>query len=310
MTIKTLKLISRFAMVLIVLSIIPSGAFASENGAQTNSADQSYDLRSGPAGNITDENFTDVQENILDSVSKKITELQSFYTNVSEASSASDLQKVLSSHRPTNECMGPDGMNRGPGEMHMGPGRMPGLSGLDRVENVTDDNFTDVQTEIVESLGNMTQRLETEQTNLTEAGDDNRTEELSERIADLQNLSTNVSEASTAAELQEVVFTYMKSEAVDSLEKEVEHLQAKVSESENTSDELSSRITELTSLIENVNGAESLEDLKEIMFSSRGTPGVDAGEGPRSHGGHGGCDCLFDRPGKMQDNSTDNSTEA
>lgn len=296
MTIKALKLISRFAMVLIVLSIIPSGAFASENNPAFT-----------PVVNITEENFTDVQTDILDSITEQITELQSFYTNVSEASNASDLQEVLSSHRQANKCMGPDGMNRGPGKMHMRPGRMPGLFGLDQVESVTDDNFTDVQTEIVDCLGNITERLEAEQTNLTEADDDNRTEELSERITDLQNLSIDVNEASSAADLKEAVFTYMQTQAVDSLETEVKHLQAKVSESGNTSDEhLSSRITELTSLIEDINGAESLEDLKEIMSSSQGKPGI-RGDNPMRHGG---CGCPMG-PGRMQDNSTDNnSTEA
>ena len=304
MTIKALKSISRFAVVLIVLSIIPSGAFASENGTQTNSTDPMYNLRSGPAGNITEENFTDVQANILDSISKKIAELQSFYSEVSGVSNASDLQKVLSSHRQANECMGPDGMNRSPGEMHMGPGRMPGLFGLDQIENVTDDNFTDVQTEIVASLENMTERLEAEQTNLTEAGDEDRTEELSERISDLQNLSTNVSEASTAAELQEVIFTYEHAQALNSLEKKIELIKARVNESGNTSDEqFSSRITELTALMEDLKGAKSFEDLREIMHSSR-ERGMYIEDPMR----HRGCGPMG--PGRMQDNSTDNSTEA
>lgn len=61
-----------------------------------------------------------------------------------------------------------------------------------------------------------------------------------------------MSEASTAAELQEVVFIYIKTQAVDLLEKKVERLQVKVKDSENTSDQISSRITELTSLIEDL----------------------------------------------------------
>ncbi|HET8686042.1 MAG TPA: hypothetical protein VFM18_05180, partial [Methanosarcina sp.] len=235
MAIKALKSISRFAMVLIALSIIPSGAFASENGTLTNSTDPMYDPGSGPAGNITEENFADIQANILNSISKEITELQSLYNKVSKVSNASDLQKVLSSHRQANEGMGPGGRHMGSGGMGQGPCRMPELFGFDQVENVTDANYTDVQTEITDSLGNMTEKLEAEQTRLTEAGEDDRAEELGERITDLQNLSTNVSEASTAAELQDVVLTYVKTQAVNSLEKEVEHLQVKVNESENTS---------------------------------------------------------------------------
>jgi L-lactate utilization protein LutC len=189
--------------------------------------------------------------------------------------------------------------------MNQRPCGNPESFSLDQLENVTDANYTDVQTKITDSLGNMTEKLKAEQTRLTEAGKDDRAEELGQRITDLQNLSTNVSKASTAAELKEVVFTYMKTQAVDSLEKEVEHLQVKVNESENTidgnmSDKISSRITELTSLIEDLNGAKSLGDLKEIMSSSPGISGV--GGDNRMH--HGGCGCPIG-PGRMQDNSTD-----
>jgi len=156
-------------------------------------------------------------------------------------------------------------------------------------------------------------------------------EELGAKITALQNLSTEISEASTASELQEVVLTYMKTEAVELLEKQIESLEAKVSESENTSDEnmsdqLNSRITELTALAEEINGAESLTDLREIMSSSQGMPGMgpemNHGDHPMKYGGHGngrhgGCNCLFDCPGEIQggstdnniDDSTDNSTE-
>jgi hypothetical protein len=290
---KLLKSISSLAMVLIVLSIVPSGALASENGNQTNLTDPMYGLRADPARNITEENFIVVQANILDSINKKITELQSLYSEVSKASNASDLQKVLINHRQAHEGMGPGGRHMGHGGMNQGHCKIPELFVLNQVENVTDANYTDIQTEITDSLGNMTQMLEAKQTRLKEAGEDDRAEELGERITDLQNLSTNVSEASTAAELQDVVLTYVKIQAVDSLEKEVEHLQVKVSESENTSNgnmsnKINSRITELTSLIEDLKGAESLGDLKEIMASSRGIHVL--GRGPMHHGCCG-CPC-------------------
>ena len=319
MRIKPLKSISRIAVVLIVLSIIPSFAFASENGTQTNSTNQTYDLKFGHAfgllGKITEENFADVQAGILESISKKITELQSLYTDVSKASNASDLQGVLSSHRPANECMGHDGMNMGPGQMRMGPCGMNGFN-LNLVENVTDENFTDVQTEMIGSLQNMTNMLKDKQNN-TEVGQDNRTEELNKRITELQNLSTEVSKASNAAGLKKVVFAFVQTQAVDSIDKKIEHLQAKVNENENTSDgntsdeQLSSRITKLTTLKENVNGTKSLEDLKKIMSSSRGIHGV--GENSRHHGRHGRCGYHMDRHHRIQnstaDNSTDNSTD-
>lgn len=105
---KSLKSISRFATVLMVLCILPSGAYAAENSQKF-----------VPAQNITEENFTDVQADILDSTSEQIANLQSFYTNVSETSNASELQKVLLNQAQANGC-GPDGKHRGPEGMNQG----------------------------------------------------------------------------------------------------------------------------------------------------------------------------------------------
>jgi hypothetical protein len=282
---KALHSIYRFAAVMLVLCTLTSGAFALENKPAFT-----------PAENITDENFADVQSEMLESINDQIAELQSFYTNVSEASDASELQEVLSSNMPAHGC-GPEGMN-------MGPGGMPGLFGFAQVENVTDENYTDVQAEMVDALGNMTEMLNSQLDNST---DDNMTEMLNEQITELEALSSEISAASSADELQDVVFTYVQTQAVESIEMEVEHLEEMASDSENTtnenmSEDLSSRITELNALIEEINGAESLEDLMEIMSSSQGM-GVG---GPMQHGG---CGCPMG-PGKMPENSTDNSTEA
>ena len=122
---------------------------------------------------------------------------------------------------------------RGPGEKNGFPGEMCG-PGLFEVGNVTDDNFTDVQTEMLDSLQNMTEKLEEIQTRLTEAGEDDRAEELDEKIAELQNLYAEVSEASTAAELKEIIFAHLQTQAVDSLEKEIEFLNARITEDGNT----------------------------------------------------------------------------
>jgi hypothetical protein len=281
MRIKPLKLISHITIVLMALSLIPSFAFAS--GINTPNH-----MRFGPEGNITEENFTAVQTSILDSISKQITELQSFYTNVSGASNTTNLQEVLFNHRQTNERMGPGEMNRGHGLMNRGHCGIEGFN-FDQVENVTDDNFTGVQTEIVDSLGNMTDTLNDHLNNKYVNQDSNRTEEINERITELKSLSTEVSEASSAAELKEVVFAYMQNQAIKSIEQKIEHLQTRVSESENNggnTTELSSRITELTTLKEKINAAKSLDDLKKIMSSYHVIPGM--GDHPMRHGGHAG----------------------
>jgi len=297
----SLKSISRFATVLMVLCILPSGAYAAENSTKF-----------APAQNITEDNFTDVRADILNSISEQITELQSFYTNVSETSSVSELQEVLRSQTRVDGC-GPDGKHRGSDRMNQGPCGMPGLFNLDQVENVTDDNYTEVQTDIVNSIGNMTEMLNKQLENNT---DENRTEMTNEKITELEDLSTNVSAASSAAELQEVVLTHMKTQAVDSIEKEIEHIQAKVSKSENkTNDsnenvtELNDKITELTTLMDNINAVGSLEDLKEIMSSSQGMSGMGPGMGPEQDSmQHGGNFPMC--PGRMPENSANNSTEA
>ncbi len=285
---RALNSISRFAVVMIVLCILPSGVFASENKPAFT-----------PAENVTEENFVDVQAEMLDSISEQIAELQSFYSNVSEASDASELQEVLSRNMPAN--------GRGPGGMSQGLCGMPGLFGFVQIENVTDDNYTEVQAEMVDALGNMTEMLSSQLENTT---DENMTEMLNEQITELDTLSSEISAASSAEELQNVVFNYVQTQAVDSLEMEIEHLEARVSESENTTDEnmsedLSSRVTELNALIEDINGAESLEELMEIMSSSQGVPGMGVG-GPMQHGD---CGCPMG-PGKMPENSADSSTEA
>ena len=82
MTVKTLKLISRFAIVLIILSIIPSGAFASENAILTNLTDLIYDpgsCPSCPAGNISEENFTEVQADMKSTETTPSQKLLSMY---------------------------------------------------------------------------------------------------------------------------------------------------------------------------------------------------------------------------------------
>jgi hypothetical protein len=317
-----------FAVVLMVLSIVPSGAFALESGTSTTQSNSTSEnefwkmmpggMRHGGAGpdgildmgvgpvNITEENFADIQAEILNSITEKIAELQSKYENVSEASSAEELQEVLLADRPVNAY------GAGPGEKNGFPCEMYGPCFFE-VVNLTDDNFADVQTRMLDSLQNMTEQLEEMQTKLEEAGEDDRAEELNEKIAELQNLYADVSEASTAAELEDVVFDYMQTQNVASLEKEIEILNARLTEDENATDEqLEDRIEELTTLIADVEGAESLEELREIMASE-----MKGGKGPmqqqggpmqkegKMKGGRGN----MPRPENMQENGTDNSTE-
>lgn len=265
MRIKLLNSILRILGVLMIVSIIPSCAFATENS----SSNHMFDVKFGPVGNVTADHFGSAHSTILDSISKQISELQNFYKNVSDASNATELKEVLANRRLENECMEPYVKNRETAVMN--------VLDLDRIENVTDDNFTEVQTEIINSLGNATDMLNDQLNDSEISQDNNMTEEINSRITGLRNLSAEVSEASTAAELKEVVFTFMQTQTVDSIEKEIKYLQTEINDSNNMSEnttELSSKIIELTTLKEKISGAESLEDLKNIMYSSHGIPGM------------------------------------
>lgn len=315
-----------------VLSIIPSVALASENGTSANLTNSTNDCGSGnmkpggmrhagaehngihfmgygPAENITEENFGEVRTTILDSITGRIAELQSMYANVSEVSDAEELQEVLLAERQVND------ERTGPYEKNGFPGRIC-VPCLCKVENVTDDNLTDIQTEIVDSTGNITGMLSEQLENTT---DENMTAMLKEQITELEELSTDVSKASSAAELQEVVLTYVKTQAVESIDKEIEYVgarisEARISENENSTHgnvtELNNKITEFTALIEDIEGAESFEELREIMSAGmKSEKGLLEGKGPMNEGKNpvrqGGCGKMPGCPCLRQDDSTE-----
>lgn len=225
MTVKLLKSISQFAMVMIILSIIPSGAFASEDATLINSTDPLYasgSYPSSPEEDISEENFTEDQTE-LDSISKRITELQNFYSEISKVSNISDLQKVLSSDRQVNDGMNPDRRHIAPDEMQKEPDGKHGFCSA-LLEKITEENFTDFQAIVLDSLQNITEKFEAEQTMLTEAGESNRAKELNEKITEIKSLYTEASEASTAAELKEVLFTHEQVNVLDSIKKKLSSL--------------------------------------------------------------------------------------
>ncbi len=299
---KSLISISSFAVLIMILCILPSGAFASVNNPAFT-----------PVQNVTEENFTDVQANILASISEQIAKLQNFYDNVSEASNSSELQEVLSRHIPANGYE-PTGINRRPCGICNEPCGIPEFD-LYQVENVTDYNYTDIQPKIIISLENITDMLKAEQINLIKEGETERVKELGERIVNLEYLSISVSTTSNAAELQEIVLTYMKTQADNSLEKEIELIEYNVSYIESTTYELTDnitklndRISELTAQREKINGVKSLADLKKIMPFSQEIVGIGV-VCPIQNGEWEGCNCPMCNPVKTQDNNTDNNIE-
>jgi hypothetical protein len=91
MRIKRLSSIMRILGVLMIVSIIPLCAFASEN----NSSSHMSDVRFGPVGNVTAENFDSVHSSILDLISKQISELQNFKVSGNEKAADLDISDSL-----------------------------------------------------------------------------------------------------------------------------------------------------------------------------------------------------------------------
>lgn len=283
---RSLKPISRFSAVMLVIYILPSEAFASENKPSPdptaeNITEENITEENIAEENITEENFADAHVEKLDSINnsinEQIAELQSFHTNLSEsseASGASVIQEGLSNKMPANR-QDPDAINVEPCRMDRETGGMLRLFGFSKVESLTDDNYTDVQAEMVDFLGNMTEIIGDQ---LTDTTDESMTETANEQITELEALSSEINTASCAKELQDIILTYAKTQTVESLEMEIEYLEEMEKEmkskSESITDENMSKghrrsIVELNALIEEIKGAESLENLMKIIYSSR-----------------------------------------
>jgi hypothetical protein len=113
---------------------------------------------------------------------------------------------------------------------------------------------------------------ETAQTRLMEGCESSKAEELNEKITETRDLYTEVNEASTAAELKEILLNHEQAKVFNSVEEKIELLKSRVNESENASDQRPNvRITGLTTLIGNIKRAKSFDELKNIMYSARAT---------------------------------------
>ena len=251
MGIKISRAISCVLMMFIVLGIVPSFAFASENNLTENVM----------YGNVTSGNFTVMKAMELDSLSKQISMLQGIYANVSNASNASELQQAMYTHimmlsPNTQMCV-----NR----MNIGAG-----FNLATVANVTDANFTDVKTGLLDSIQNLTVALQNQQ-NRSEANNDSyMTVQIGDRIANLQNLSDQVNSTTNATELQGVVLTFAQTQLTNSIGMKITKLQQienNMSANDTNMATLDYKIANLTALERNINNTTSIGGLMAIMYS-------------------------------------------
>jgi hypothetical protein len=265
MGIKISRAISCVLMMFIVLGIVPSFAFASENNHTEN----------GMYGNVTSGNFTVMKAMELDSLSKQISMLQGIYANVSNASNASELQQAMYTHvmmlwPNTQMCVN---------QMNIGSG-----FNLAAVANLTDENFTDVQAGILGSIQNMTAALQNQQ-NCSKANNDSyMTARIVDRIANLQNLSDQVNSTTNATELQGVVLTFAQAQLTNSIGMKITKLQQienNMSANDTNMAMLDYKIANLTALEGNINNTTSIGGLMAIMSSFH--PMLGMGDPPMMH---------------------------
>jgi hypothetical protein len=250
MGIKISRSIAFVLMVLIVLCIVPSFAFASENNYMVNAME--YNVASG--------NFSDMKAMELDSLSKQISILQGIYANVNNASNVSELQQEMCTHImvTSNTHMNVHRMNIGAG------------FNLATVANVTDANFTDVQTNITSAIQNKIATLKNKQNRSEVNNKNDMTAQIGERIANLQNLSDQVNSTNNATELQGVVLSFAQNQLTNSIDMKITKLQ-QIENNMNANDTnmalLDNKISNLTTLKENINNTTSIGSLMAIMPS-------------------------------------------
>jgi hypothetical protein len=256
MGIKISRAFSCVLMMFIVLGIVPSFAFASENNHTENVM----------YGNVTSGNFTDMKAMELDLLSKQISMLQSIYANVSNASNASELQQAMYTHMMmlspnTQMC-----------RMNIGAG-----FNLATVANVTYANFTDVQAGLLGSIQNMTATLRNQQNRSEANNNSNMTAQIGDRITSLQNLSDQVSSTTNATELQGVVLTFAQTQLINSIGMKITTLQQienNMSANDTNTTMLDNKIANLTALEGDINNTTSIGDLMALISSFQPMLGI------------------------------------
>lgn len=224
---------------LLIVCVSSSGVLALESGTQVNSISQTsgqiFDTRYTFRGNINEENFSTFQAGILNSLTKQITELQTLYSDVNQASNSSELEKVLSNHSLAQDSVWHSSMQTGSGTIYIKSGNRPGKMHVFsyNLENINEANFNETRGKMLGSLENMTQALEGEKKDFEVAGASEMVQELDGQITELQNLHTNISKASNAAELKNALTNYMQAQTIAHVENEIRSFETEMNENKN-----------------------------------------------------------------------------
>jgi len=249
---RILKAISSVLLVLTTISVIPSLAFAAENGFASNH------------GGFFEGDFSTVKAKTLDFLNNEIARLQGISANVSAANNMSELQAALG-----REKMRPGFHGRNCGFTVCGFD-VGGGFGISEIENANDTTFPTVKANMVNSLQNMTEKLQDQENKAVAKNNTERAAQLADKITLIQNFTTQISQTTDASGLQTVTLTFMKSQFDEAIEKRILQLQNRENNTNdaNVTAKINTRIADLKTLETKIDSAKSLSDLKTALASS------------------------------------------
>lgn len=269
---KSLKSFAFFALVLMVLSIIPSGAFAAGNGAIAKSTDDDRDMlqdRDKPqdclpmskeqcvllSQEINEENFTEIQARMLEILETRIERLNE--------------SKALCLENGDEEKT--EWIDARLTELQAFYTEIEGASNAGELEEVV---FLHVKEKMLEVLDMKLEELEAKKEALTESEYEAAIAKLEEQISELEAFREELNGAEDLEALGEIKFSFAKEKMLDMLEKQIERFGDKLTGLNETGnsylikEKFEARISELEELKEAISNAESSEKLKEIRVSS------------------------------------------
>jgi hypothetical protein len=244
---RLVRIFSSFLMILMVISIIPSLAFAAEDN-----------YRGFAFGN-----FSEAQTSLLNAINNEIARLQGTAANVTAATNMSELQTTMCKDRMLTK---PHGMNRYDNGFSLTIGK--GFR-FNTIENVNDTTFSNVQTNMVSSLQNMTMIFQNQENVSLANNETAKATQIANKITMVQGLINNISQATNATGIQSVVLTFMQGQISDSVNKQIAQLQSREANVTdiNVTASINTRITNLQTFETNINNVTSFSAFQKVFSS-------------------------------------------
>ena len=275
MGIKSSSILSGILAMLMIISIVPALASASMHNTDAS-------MGFNPEDNNTTANFTETQTQMLDSLSARIVMLQNMYDNVSNATTMSDLNnatqmnRMMQNHTRKQNCT----CNNTPIDqpVYIDTNKTnTNASFINETEfatvmNINDANYDAVKTQLLDTIQNMTTKLQEKEQLLTDDNDTDMVDQIDTHTTALNDLSDKINNTENATELQDVVFVFVQTNLVDATDMIITDFQQMkndmdVNDTENMTI-LDDKIANITVIQTNISDATTLDELKTAMLNS------------------------------------------